>query len=101
MPTPMVSSPELLSAVFPWSRHLSEEETRQFMADLVDAVSDAAERDVQADVHRVVTEWRATARTVADPGQPRQATRRPADADRAGDRAGAAVPGEKGVEGSE
>ncbi|MFC8791892.1 prevent-host-death family protein [Streptomyces cinereoruber] len=56
-----------LPAVFPWVRHLSAEELREFVADLVDATHDAAQLDVHATLHRTIVEWRATARVLADP----------------------------------
>lgn len=56
-----------LPEVFPWVRHLSTPEVRQFVVELVDAVRDAAELDVHANLHRVIVEWRATARILADP----------------------------------
>ncbi|MGW6914755.1 prevent-host-death family protein [Kitasatospora sp. NPDC054939] len=56
-----------LPKVFPWTRHLSADEVREFVVDLVDATRDAAELDVHANLHRVIVEWRATARILADP----------------------------------
>ncbi|GAA0325909.1 hypothetical protein GCM10010151_14810 [Actinoallomurus spadix] len=53
--------------MFPWVRHLSAAEVREFVVELVDAVRDAAELDVHSNVHRVIVEWRATARILADP----------------------------------
>lgn len=72
--TALVSSDEgaravllALPQVFPWSRHLSPEEVRAFVVDLVDAMHDAADLDVHANLHRVIVGWRATARILADP----------------------------------
>ncbi|WP_406284937.1 prevent-host-death family protein [Embleya sp. NBC_00896] len=56
-----------MPTVFPWIRHLSAEEVREFVVDLVDATRDAAELDVHSTLHRVIVEWRATARILADP----------------------------------
>jgi hypothetical protein len=56
-----------LPEVFPWVRHLSTEEVREFVVDLVNAVRDATELDVHSNLHRVTVEWRATARILADP----------------------------------
>ncbi|MEV4107265.1 hypothetical protein [Nonomuraea sp. NPDC049695] len=56
-----------LPAVFSWARHLSAEERREFVQDIVHATRDAADLDVHATLHRVVAEWRATARILADP----------------------------------
>ncbi|MFF0292673.1 hypothetical protein ACFYST_01140 [Kitasatospora sp. NPDC004614] len=35
--------------------------------DLVNATRDAVELDVHSNLHRVIVEWRATARILADP----------------------------------
>ncbi|MGW1989536.1 prevent-host-death family protein [Embleya sp. NPDC001921] len=56
-----------LPTVFPWIRHLSADEVREFVVDLVDATRDVAELDVHSTLHRVIVEWRATARILADP----------------------------------
>ncbi|MGW2872354.1 prevent-host-death family protein [Kitasatospora sp. NPDC001225] len=56
-----------LPMVFPWVRHLSAEEIREFVVDLVDATRDVVELDVHTGLHRVIAEWRATARVLADP----------------------------------
>ncbi|MGY1499483.1 prevent-host-death family protein [Streptomyces sp. QTS52] len=58
-----------LPEVFPWTQHLSTEEVREFVADLVNATRDAAELDVHTTLHRVIVEWRATARILAAPGR--------------------------------
>jgi len=64
-----------LPAVFPWVRHLSAEELREFTRDLMDATHDAAQLDVHATLHRTIVEWRATARILADPALTAQLTR--------------------------
>ncbi|MFD8209279.1 prevent-host-death family protein [Streptomyces sp. NPDC059695] len=64
-----------LPSVFPWARHLSAEERREFAGDLVDAMNDAAQLDVHATLHRTIVEWRATARVLADPGLTARLTR--------------------------
>lgn len=56
-----------LPAVFVWTRHLSPEEVREFVIDLIDGTRDAAELDVHTNLHRVIAEWQATARVLADP----------------------------------
>jgi hypothetical protein len=58
-----------LPDVFPWVRHLRDEEVREFAIELVAALSDAAELDTDAGVHEVIVAWRATARIKADPTQ--------------------------------
>ncbi|WP_260615674.1 hypothetical protein [Microbispora sp. KK1-11] len=63
--------------VFPWGRHLTSDEVRSFTLELVEALSDAAELDVDATTQEVIAGWRATARIKADPGhyaQAREAT---------------------------
>jgi hypothetical protein len=52
--------------VFPWVHHLSTEEVRAFTVELVDALSDAAELDLDTNAQEVITGWRATARIKAD-----------------------------------
>ncbi|MEW1721125.1 prevent-host-death family protein [Streptomyces sp. NPDC093109] len=63
-----------LPDVFPWVRHLSAEEVREFVIDLVEATRDAAELDVHSNLNQVVIEWLATARILADPGLTSQLT---------------------------
>ncbi|MEW1840827.1 hypothetical protein AB0392_23030 [Nonomuraea angiospora] len=58
---------QALPAVFSWVRHLSAEERREFVQDIVDATRDAVDLDVHATLHRVIVEWRASARILADP----------------------------------
>lgn len=53
--------------VFPWVRHLSSTELRAFTLELAEALSDAAELDVDATSQEVIAGWRATARIKADP----------------------------------
>ncbi|GAA0374754.1 hypothetical protein Acor_42850 [Acrocarpospora corrugata] len=55
--------------VFPWARHLTSDELRSFTLELVEALSDAAELDVDATTQEVIAGWRATARIKADPSQ--------------------------------
>jgi hypothetical protein len=70
-----------LPEVFPWARHFSGEEAREFVVDLIDATRDAVELDVHANLHRVIVEWRATARILADPELTAQLTRALPDED--------------------
>ena len=65
---------QVLPAVFPWARHLSADEIREFTLDLVGAIRDTVELDVHANLHRVIVEWRATARILADPDLAAQLT---------------------------
>ncbi|MEV6104131.1 prevent-host-death family protein [Streptomyces sp. NPDC051940] len=70
-----------LPAVFPWMRHLSADEVREFVADLIAATQDAVDLDVHANLHRTIVEWRATARILADPELAEEALRRLPDED--------------------
>jgi hypothetical protein len=70
-----------LPAVFPWVRHLSQDERREFVGELVDATRDAVDLDVHATLHRVIVEWRATARILADPALTAELTRELPDED--------------------
>lgn len=56
-----------LSEVFPWVRHLSDDEVREFAGDIVHAARDVADMEARANLRQVVIEWRATARILADP----------------------------------
>jgi hypothetical protein len=58
-----------LAEVFPWALHLSAPERTEFTADLVTALSDAAELTVDGNTHDVIAGWRATARIKADKRQ--------------------------------
>src|SRR6266851_4291421 len=62
-----------LGEVFPWARHLSAAERAEFTAELIAALSDAAELTIDRNAHEVIAGWRATARIKADPGQHEQA----------------------------
>jgi hypothetical protein len=70
-----------LPAVFPWVRHLSADEMQEFVRELVEATRDAVDLDVHATLHRVIVEWRATARILADPALTAQLTRALPDED--------------------
>jgi hypothetical protein len=59
--------------VFPWAGHLSTAERAAFSADLITALSDAAELTVDRNTHEVIAGWRATARIKADKRQYAQA----------------------------
>ena len=62
-----------LAEVFPWTRHLSETERADFAAELIVALSDAAELAIDGNAHEAIAGWRATARIKADKGQYHQA----------------------------
>ncbi|MFI5718176.1 hypothetical protein [Nocardia sp. NPDC051750] len=59
--------------VFPWVRHLSEQETKEFTVELAEVLSDAAELDADLAVRETLAGWRATARIKADPAAYRAA----------------------------
>ncbi|WP_449063827.1 hypothetical protein [Planomonospora algeriensis] len=59
--------------VFPWVRHLTSDELRSFTLELVEALSDAAELDVDTTAQEVIAGWQATARIKADPARYAQA----------------------------
>ena len=55
-----------IGEVFPWARHLTSGERAGFAAELVAALSDAAELAVDGNAREVIAGWRATARIKAD-----------------------------------
>jgi hypothetical protein len=55
-----------VSEVFPWARHLSAAERSEFAAELVGALSDAAELAVESNARETIAAWRSTARIKAD-----------------------------------
>ncbi|WP_433253753.1 hypothetical protein ACQPYK_10920 [Streptosporangium sp. CA-135522] len=59
--------------VFPRVRHLTSAELRAFTLELVEALSDAAELDVDVTAQEVIAGRRATARIKADPAHHAQA----------------------------
>jgi hypothetical protein len=58
-----------LGEVFPWARHLSDAERAEFTAELIAALSDAAELTIDRNAHEVIAGWRATARVKAGKGE--------------------------------
>ena len=60
---------------FPWARHLSLAEQSGFAAELLAALSDAAELTIDRNAHEVIAGWRATARIKAGPGPVRAGAR--------------------------
>ena len=58
-----------LGEVFPWARHLSDAERAEFSAELIAALSDAAELTIDRNAPEVIAGWRASARIKADKGQ--------------------------------
>jgi hypothetical protein len=62
-----------VAEVFPWTRHLSPAERTAFAAELIAALSDAAELSIDGNAREVIAGWRATARIKADSSQYRHA----------------------------
>ena len=62
-----------IAEVFPWTRPLSAAERPAFAAELVAALSDAAELSIDGNAREVIAAWRATARIKADHSQYAQA----------------------------
>lgn len=54
-----------MPAIFPWARHLTEGETREFLQDLSEASCAADDQDAEGRLHRVIADWRATAYILA------------------------------------
>jgi hypothetical protein len=55
-----------LAEVFPWVRHLTAAKRGDFAAELIAALSDAAELAIDRTAQEVIAGWRATARIKAD-----------------------------------
>lgn len=64
-----------LPLVFPWVRHLDDEESHAFAVELVQAVQDVRDLDVFAPFNIAVSAWKATARIKADPELHEELTR--------------------------
>ena len=72
---------QVLPSVFPWVRHLNDEERNEFAAEWLDALSAAGELDNGAAVEGVVAAWQYTAEIIADPELYALATREYSDDD--------------------
>jgi len=59
-----------LAEVFPWALHPSITERTEFTADLITALSDAAELIVDGTTHDVIAGWRATDQCSGQPVRP-------------------------------
>jgi hypothetical protein len=66
-PAVMALAVQVLPAIFPWVRHLNDDEKREFAAEWLSTLSAAADLDNNAAVEGVVAAWRATAEIIADP----------------------------------
>ena len=58
---------QVLPAIFPWVRHLPDDEKQEFVAEWLDTLRAAADLDNNAAVEGVVAAWRSTAEVYADP----------------------------------
>jgi hypothetical protein len=74
-PMVMTLAIQVLPSVFPWVRHLNEEERSEFAAEWIAALSAAGDLDNGAAVDGLVAGWRATAEIIADPELYARATR--------------------------
>ena len=66
-PAVMALAVQVLPAVFPWVRHLPDNEKQEFAAEWLDTLTAATELDNNAAVEVLVAEWRSTAEVYADP----------------------------------
>lgn len=66
-PTVMTLAVQVLPSVFPWVRHLNDQERSEFAAEWLGALSAAGELDNGAAVEGVVAAWQHTAEIIADP----------------------------------
>ncbi len=66
-PAVMSLAVQVLPAIFPWVRHLNDDEKREFAAEWLATLTAAADMDNNAAVEGVVAAWRHTAEIYADP----------------------------------
>jgi Family of unknown function (DUF6247) len=66
-PAVMTLAVQVLPTVFPWIRHLPEDERGEFAAEWLATLTAAAEMDNNAAVETVVATWQHTAEIYADP----------------------------------
>ena len=66
-PTVMTLAVQVLPAVFPWVRHLNDDERQEFAAQWLEALEAAGELDNGAAVEGLVAAWQHTAEIIADP----------------------------------
>ncbi len=66
-PMVMKLAVQVVPAIFPWVRHLPDDEKREFAAEWLDTLRAAAEMDNNGAVEGVVAAWRSTAEVYADP----------------------------------
>jgi hypothetical protein len=66
-PAVLTMAVHVLPAVFPWVRHLDEDERKEFAAEWLAALSSATAMGNNAEVEVVVAAWQHTAEIYADP----------------------------------
>jgi hypothetical protein len=66
-PVVMTLAVQVLPAVFPWVRHLNDDERLEFAAEWLEALEAAGELDNGAAVEGLVAAWQHTAEIIADP----------------------------------
>jgi hypothetical protein len=66
-PMVMTLAVQVLPAVFPWMRHLNDDERQEFAAEWLEALGAAGELDNGAAVEGLVAAWQHTAEIIADP----------------------------------
>ena len=66
-PMVMTLAVQVLPAVFPWVRHLNDDERQEFAAQWLEALEAAGELDNGAAVEGLVAAWQHTAEIIADP----------------------------------
>lgn len=66
-PMVMTLAVQVLPAVFPWVRHLPEDDRKEFAAEWLEALNAAGELDNTAAVEGLVAAWKYTAEICSDP----------------------------------
>jgi hypothetical protein len=66
-PAVMTLAVQVLPSVFPWVKHLNEEERQEFAAEWLGALTAAGELGSGAAVEGLVAAWRYTAEIISDP----------------------------------
>jgi Family of unknown function (DUF6247) len=74
-PAVMNLAVQVLPSVFPWVRHLNDEEREDFAAQWIEALTAAGDLDNGAAVEGLVAAWRYTAEIISDPELHALATR--------------------------
>ena len=80
-PMVMTLAVQVLPSVFPWVRHLNDEERQEFAAEWLETLSAGGDLDNGAAVEGVVAAWRYTAEIISDPELYALATRAHEDVD--------------------